>query len=252
MRDTDALTVRTLKPATAAAAEAAAGAPPVLLVHGFGSDGATDWIATGIAAALAESGRTVVVPDLRGHGSSPAPATAAEATAPALAADLLAVMDAAGAETFDIAGYSLGARVAWAVPAAAPGRVERSVLGGLSPAEPFTAVDVDALHGAVREGTEPADPFTAAIAGMVSAQGDRAPGLALCVEGLRSTPFAGGAWPGKVPPVFVVGDNDDLTRGIGDLAESIGGARLVTVPGSHHEVLAGPRFRDTVLDVLAR
>ncbi|MUN41294.1 alpha/beta fold hydrolase [Actinomadura litoris] len=245
MPDTAGLAVRTLTP------DAPAEAPPVLLVHGFGSDGAGDWIDTGVAAALTAAGRTVIIPDLRGHGASPAPESAAEATAPALAADLLAAADAAGAATFDIAGYSLGARVAWAVAAAAPDRVERSVLGGLSPVEPFTAVDIEALHRAVREGAQCPDPFTAAIAGMVSAHGDRAPGLALCVEGLRDTPFAGGAWDAKVLPVFVVGENDELTRGIDGLAGSLG-ARLVTVPGAHHEVLGGPHFRDTVLDVLAR
>ncbi|TDD93046.1 alpha/beta fold hydrolase [Actinomadura rubrisoli] len=246
MRDTAGLAARTLTPSRPA------DAPPVLLVHGFGSDGAADWIDTGIAGALTDAGRTVIVPDLRGHGDSPVPSTSAEVTAPALAADLVAVMDEAGAATFDVAGYSLGARIAWELPSAAPGRVERAVLGGLSPAEPFTAVDIEALHRAVQDGTECDDPFTGAIAGMVKAHGDRAAGLALCVEGLRATPFAGGPWNAKVLPVLVVGENDELTQGIDGLAESVGGARLVTVPGAHHEVLAGARFRDTVLDVLAR
>ncbi|MFI0370060.1 alpha/beta fold hydrolase [Actinomadura sp. 1N219] len=229
-----------------------ADAPPVLLVHGFCSDGKADWVDTGVADALTAAGRTVVVPDLPGHGDSPSPAASAEVTAPAIAADLVAVMDRAGFSTFDAAGYSLGARIAWELPAAAPGRVERTVLGGLSPAEPFTAVDVDALHRAVRAGTEPADPFTGMIAGMISSHGDRAAGLALCVEGLRATPFAGGAWNAKVLPVFVVGDNDELTRGIGGLAEELGEARLVTVPGAHHEVLGGAGFRAAVLDALSR
>ncbi|QXJ26103.1 alpha/beta hydrolase [Actinomadura graeca] len=246
MPDTPGLAVRTLTP------DAPADAPPVLLVHGFGSDGTADWVDTGLAAALAATGRTVIVPDLCGHGASPVPESAAEVTAPALAADLVAVMDQAGAATFDIVGYSLGARVAWEIPSAAPGRVERAVLGGLAPGEPFTAVDIEALHRAVSDGTECEDPFTAAIAGMVGAHGDRAAGLALCVEGLRSVPFQGGPWNAKALPVFVVGENDDLTRGIDGLAESVGGARLVTVPGAHHEVLAGTGFRDTVLDVLAR
>ncbi|TDB89755.1 alpha/beta fold hydrolase [Actinomadura sp. KC216] len=227
-------------------------APPVLLVHGLCSDGKADWVDTGIAEALTAAGRTVVVPDLPGHGESAPPSASAEATAPAIAADLVAVLDRAGYSTVDAAGYSLGARIAWELAATAPDRVERTVLGGLSPAEPFTAVDVEALHRAVREGAEPADPFTGMIAGMITSHGDRAAGLALCVEGLRSTPFAGGAWNAKVLPVFVVGDNDELTRGIGDLAEELGEARLVTVPGAHHEVLGGSAFRAAVLDALSR
>ncbi|TYB41743.1 alpha/beta fold hydrolase [Actinomadura chibensis] len=242
MRD---LAVRTLTPTRPA------DAPPVLLVHGFGSDGKADWVDTGIAEALASAGRTVVVPDLPAHGESPAPATAAEVTAPAIAAALVTALDAAGVTEFDAVGYSLGARIIWELPSAAPDRVARTVLGGLAPGEPFTAVDVEALHRAVQDGTECADPFTGMIAGMVKGHGDRAPGLALCVEGLRATPFAGGAWNAKALPVFVVGENDELTRGIGGLAEEIG-AKLVTVPGAHHEVLGGGRFRDVVVDALAR
>lgn len=247
MRD---LAVRTFTPANPR--NGREDAPPVLLVHGFCSDGKADWVDTGIADALTAAGRTVVVPDLRGHGQSPPPAASAEVTAPAVAADLVAVMDRAGFSAFDAAGYSLGARIVWELPSAAPGRVERTVLGGLSPGEPFTAVDVDALHRAVRDGAEPADPFTGMIAGMVKAHGDRAAGLALCVEGLRATPFAGGAWDAKVLPVFVVGDNDELTRGIGSLAEELGEAQLVTVPGAHHDVLGGAHFRTVLLGALSR
>ncbi|MES9606242.1 alpha/beta fold hydrolase [Actinomadura sp. NPDC000929] len=243
MRD---LAVRTFTP------DSPADAPPVLLVHGFGSDGRADWIETGMVGALTAVGRTVLVPDLPGHGESPAPASPDAAAAPAVAAALVSAVDRAGAGTFDVVGYSLGARIAWELPSAAPGRVERSVLGGLSPVEPFSAVDIDAFRRAVREGAECDDPFTGAIAAMVRAQGDRAAGLALCVEGLRATPFEGGPWNAKVLPVFVVGENDELTRGIGRLAEELGEAELVTVPGAHHEVLGGPHWRVAVLDALSR
>ncbi|MVO90550.1 alpha/beta fold hydrolase [Streptomyces sp. p1417] len=247
MRETQSrtgLAVRTFTPGRAS------DRPTVLLVHGFGSDGHQDWVATGIAPALAEAGQAVIVPDLRGHGDSPAPSAAGEAGATALVADLLAVLDEAGAGTFDAIGYSLGARLAWELPTAAPGRLRRTVLGGLSPAEPFEAVEVAALHRAVADGTEPADPFTAMIAGMVRAHGDRAAGLALCVEGLRGTPFAPRSWTGDTPPVFVVGKDDMMTRGIERVVDLVEGADLVTVPGEHHEVLAGAAFRRTVLEAL--
>ncbi|MFE6776264.1 alpha/beta fold hydrolase [Streptomyces sp. NPDC057702] len=245
MQSRTGLTVRTFAPAQAA------GGPPVLLVHGFGSDGQRDWVDTGIAPALTAAGRLVIVPDLRGHGQSPTPLTADQVTAPALVADLVTVVDEAGARNFDVVGYSLGARLAWELPAAAPGRLRRAVLGGLSPAEPFEAVDVAALHRAVADGTEPADPFTAVIAGMVRAHGDRAPGLARCVEGLRSTPFVPHAWPASTPPLFVVGKDDFMTRGIERLVDLVAGSALTQVPGEHHEVLAEGAFRRTVLETLA-
>ncbi|MFF9349337.1 alpha/beta fold hydrolase [Streptomyces sp. NPDC014734] len=243
--------VRTFAPGTSAP-DRPADAPPVLLLHGFGSDGNRDWVETGIVGALTDAGRAVIVPDLPGHGDSPAPSAAAGADAPSLAATLLAALDEAGAEAFDAVGYSLGARLLWELADAAPGRVRRAVLGGLGPAEPFEAVDVGALRRAVADGTEPADPFTSAIAGMVRAHGERAAGLALCVEGLRSTPFAPRGWAGPTPPVFVVGEDDVLTRGIERIVGLVDGAELTSVPGGHLDALTGAAFRRTVLEVLAR
>ncbi len=239
------------------------GMPPVLLLHGLCSDGRRDWVDTGMAAALTDAGRTVVVADLPAHGASPAPATAAEAGADAIAAALVAALDAAlagspgsavaGADdgAFDVVGYSLGARVAWELPEAAPGRVRRAVLGGLSPTEPFAAVDIDALRAAIAGGPEPADPVTSMIAAMLGGQGDRAPGLATCVEGLRSTPFDPGRWTGRTPPVFVVGRDDMMARGIERIVGLAGAADPVMVPGDHFQALASAEFRAAVVKALA-
>ncbi|MGV9771241.1 alpha/beta fold hydrolase [Streptosporangium sp. NPDC003464] len=250
MHDRSGLASRVFPPGGPGAADRPGDPPPVLLLHGFASDGGADWVETGVVAALTGAGRTVVVPDLRGHGDSPAPAAARECGARAAAEDIVAVLDGAGVETFDVVGYSLGARLAWELPGAAPGRVRRAVLGGLSPAEPFAAVDVAALHRAVRDGAEPEDPFTSMIAGLVRSKGERAAGLALCVEGLRDTPFEAGPWGGTTPPVFVAGQGDVMTRGIERIVDLVGGAELVTLPGDHLQVLAGAGLRDTIVRVL--
>ncbi|GGS62888.1 alpha/beta fold hydrolase [Nonomuraea spiralis] len=219
------------------------GGPVVVLLHGFGSDGQRDWLDTGTAAMLAAFGHTVIVPDLPGHGSSPDPATAAEAHAPAIARAVLDVLD--GVERFDLVGYSLGARIAWELPALAGDRLGRCVLGGLAPGEPFAGVDVAALRRAVTYGEQPSDPFTAMIAGLA-----RTPGRALCVEGLRETPFTARSWSGKLPPVFVVGQDDGMTAGIEHIVELTPGAELVRVPGGHVEALAGAGLREAVVKVL--
>ncbi|MFE0154921.1 alpha/beta fold hydrolase [Nonomuraea sp. NPDC059007] len=229
------------------AAEVTAG-PPVLLLHGFASDGQRDWVGTGMADALAATGRRVVVADLPGHGDSAAPVGPAEAGARRIAEALVAVMDDG---VFDVVGYSLGARIAWELPGAAPGRVRRAVLGGLSPSDPFTAVDVEALRRAVAGGPAPADPLTAMIADMVLAQGHRAAGLVTCVEGLRATPFEPGAWTGAEPPVFVAGREDVVVAGIERIVGQVTGARLVTVAGDHVEALSGPGLREVVTTTLA-
>ena len=43
---------------------------PILLIHGFASNVATNWIDPGWVRALVSSGRRVIVFDNRGHGQS--------------------------------------------------------------------------------------------------------------------------------------------------------------------------------------
>ena len=46
---------------------------PVVLLHGFLSSAAANWIEPGIAARLVAAGFRVIAPDCRGHGASAAP-----------------------------------------------------------------------------------------------------------------------------------------------------------------------------------
>jgi lipase len=69
--------------------------------------------------------RRVLAPDLRGHGESSAEPPW---TVPAHVADVLETASAAGVERADWLGFSFGGRVAAALAAAAPERVQRLVL----------------------------------------------------------------------------------------------------------------------------
>ncbi|AHH99372.1 alpha/beta hydrolase [Kutzneria viridogrisea] len=210
--------------------------PTVLLVHGFASDGHTDWIATGWPAALTATGRTVLVPDLPGHGSSPA---AADTSPRGLVAAL--AKSVSGTGELDVIGYSLGARLAWELPGALP--VRRLVLGGISPVEPFGAVDVAAVLDFASGGRLPADPLSAAIARMVTAPGRDPVALAACVAGLRQHPFSPAAGQLSVPTLFVGGAEDPICQGIEALAALVPGSELVLVPGDHGAALRGAAFR---------
>lgn len=83
--------------------------PPLVLLHGFPQTGAM-WaeVARGLATA-----RRVIVPDLRGYGASTGPAGAEAASKRAMGGDVLALLDALGIETFDLAGHDRGGRVAY-------------------------------------------------------------------------------------------------------------------------------------------
>lgn len=83
---------------------------PVVLIHGYFSDAATNWIRYGHAAAVAAAGRRVIMPDLRGHGESARPHDAASYPPDALARDGHALIAHLALTDYDLGGYSLGAR----------------------------------------------------------------------------------------------------------------------------------------------
>lgn len=102
---------------------------PLILFHGFAETASQSWIAGGHASMLAEQGRRVIMPDLRGHGQSSRPHEAEAYPADVLTEDGLALIEHLGLEDYDLCGYSLGARVVlrMLIRGAAPGR---AVLGG--------------------------------------------------------------------------------------------------------------------------
>jgi len=225
--------------------------PPVALLHGFAASAAEDFLDTGWAEELAAAGRPVIAVDLPGHGDSPAIRAGEEAATGSVVAAILAAIDGAAPETeFDVIGYSLGARLAWELPAASP-RVRRIVLGGLSPFEPFSAVDPAELD-AVLAGAEATHPIVGMMAGMISAPGRDTASLARLIAGLASEPFDAEQGGPAVPTLIVAGSSDDMTRGIEDIAARLPQAALTHVPGDHRGALDSPEFRSAALEFLAR
>ncbi|GLB67768.1 alpha/beta fold hydrolase [Arthrobacter mangrovi] len=103
--------------------------PAVVLLHGSALSRAM-WRGLGYVGALAGD-FTVVRIDLRGHGRSGKPHDTESYRMPLVVGDVLAVLDAEGIASAAVAGYSFGARVGFALAAAAPERVDRfATLGG--------------------------------------------------------------------------------------------------------------------------
>jgi len=80
---------------------------PIVLIHGH-MDRGSHWVGSGLAGRLAERGRRVVMPDLRGHGDSAGPHDAAAYPPDVLADDGLALVDHLGLTDYDLVGHSLG------------------------------------------------------------------------------------------------------------------------------------------------
>ncbi|MFI6857740.1 alpha/beta fold hydrolase [Streptomyces sp. NPDC050416] len=97
-------------------------APPVVLLHARGADGA-DWAE--IAPALSTGPRRVYAPDLRGHGRSDWPGGYAYE---AMRDDALAFLGALGITRADVVGHSLGGLVACLLAQHSPRLVRRLVL----------------------------------------------------------------------------------------------------------------------------
>ncbi|MDO9395892.1 MAG: alpha/beta fold hydrolase [Herbiconiux sp.] len=94
---------------------------PVVLLHGTALSQAI-WRGFGYLRSLGATHRVITL-DLRGHGRSDKPHAAGSYAIDRFADDVLAVLDAVGESSAHVVGYSLGARVAFAVAAAHPERV---------------------------------------------------------------------------------------------------------------------------------
>jgi pimeloyl-ACP methyl ester carboxylesterase len=103
--------------------------PGLLLVHGFG--GVKEDFADHVDALAA--GHRVVTFDHRGHGESDKPSDPSAYSLDRMAADILAVADGLGLDTFRLLGHSMGGMVTRRVVLAQPARIDALVLMDTSP-----------------------------------------------------------------------------------------------------------------------
>jgi pimeloyl-ACP methyl ester carboxylesterase len=93
---------------------------PVVLLHGFPQDSAA-WDA--VSPQLHQHGLRTLAPDQRGYSPMARPRGRKQYTLRETAADVLALLDAAGLESAHIVGHDWGGMVAWALAAWHPDRV---------------------------------------------------------------------------------------------------------------------------------
>ena len=120
-----ALHYRIVEPSTATIE-----APPLVLLHGlFGSCSNFSTVARRCADA---TGRMVILPDLRNHGSSP---WVSDCSFPAMAADLARLLDSAGCSQAVLCGHSLGGKAVMATSLLHADRVAGMVCVDIAPVE---------------------------------------------------------------------------------------------------------------------
>ncbi|MFZ0173791.1 MAG: alpha/beta hydrolase [Acidimicrobiales bacterium] len=226
---------------------------PVVMHHGFASDSRTNWLRPGVAAAVMDSGRQVVLVDARGHGESDKPHDPFAYANGAMVRDVRSLLDVLGLEWVHLVGYSMGAFVAMRL-APVERRVRSLVLGGaglsqirLRRPEHFQQI-ADALEAAEPEAIE--SPTARAFRNFADAM--KADRLALAAVQRSGSPFPSLEDLGRiaVPTLVVNGASDSLTGPPEALAALIAGARFESVPGDHLSAVVQPEFRQAIVTFL--
>ncbi|MFD4422628.1 alpha/beta fold hydrolase [Agromyces sp. NPDC058484] len=228
--------------------DADAALPPVLLVHGFASDARVTWEGTGWVRALRDAHRAVITIDLRGHGESDKPADADSYAPERLGADLVAVLDSAGADRVDLVGYSMGNRVVSDLAGIAPERVRRVVVGGAGPRELFASWDLEEARAVLLDDEPSRNPLIEQVLRPAIDAGADREALLACIEGVAGAPLA---IPGEIPVLFVAGEHDPVPEGARELALEWN-ADYVSIPGRDHvSTLTARAFKDAAIAFLA-
>jgi pimeloyl-ACP methyl ester carboxylesterase len=110
---------------------------PVVLLHGFPDSGRLWRHQVG---ALSRSGFQVIVPDLRGYGSTGQPAAVDDYSFLYLAADVAAILDHLAVDRAHVVGHDWGSALSWIMASLAPERVDHLV--ALSVGHPLSFRDV--------------------------------------------------------------------------------------------------------------
>lgn len=228
---------------------------PILLIHGFASNSAVNWVDTGWVRHLVRQGRRVLSIDNRGHGHSAKPHRPEDYGAPLMAEDARRLLDHVGIHRADVMGYSMGARIAAFLTLANPDRVRSVVFAGLGGnmvrpmagtgpiANALEAPSIDAVTNAT------ARTFRA----FAEATGSDLKALAACIRSARDPLTAAMVGAIRCPVLVAVGSTDVIGGPAGDLARLIPGAEALVIEGRDHMKAVGDRvYKDGVTAFLAR
>ncbi len=227
---------------------------PILLIHGFASNAATNWVDPQWVRTLTQDRRRVIALDNRGHGQSDKLYDPARYGAPEMADDAIRLLDHLKIDRVDVLGYSMGARIAAFLAIAHPDRVRSVVFGGLG---------IHMVRGMVGAG-----PLAAALEApkLEDVTNDTArsfrifaeqtnsdlKALAACMRGPRDKVPPEKLGTLTVPVLVAVGSKDVIGGSGAALAELIPNAQFLDIAGSDHMRAVGDnKFKQGVLAFLA-
>jgi pimeloyl-ACP methyl ester carboxylesterase len=224
----------------------------VVLLHGLFSDAETNWIRFGHAAEIAGRGLRVIMPDLRGHGTSARPYDPEAYPPDILVDDGLALIAHLGLAEHDLGGYSLGGRTAvrMVVRGAVPGRLVVAGMGidGMLDTGRRTEHFRRILQGL---GThERGSPEWMAEAFLKTTGGDPQALLPLLDSFVDTREAELRAI--DLPTLVVSGAEDRDNGSAEELAAMLPRGRYVEVPGNHMSAVTKPELGRALADFLDR
>jgi pimeloyl-ACP methyl ester carboxylesterase len=227
---------------------------PILLIHGFASNHAVNWVNTLWVKALNRAGYRVIALDNRGHGQSEKLYEPEAYHSAVMAGDALRLLDHLGIERADVMGYSMGARITAHVALEAPARVRSALLGGLGihlvqgvglPLGIADAMEVASLADL----TDPQQRMFRAFAEQTRSD---LKALAACIRGSRQTLSVEDVRRIALPALVSVGTADTVAGSGPELAALLPNGRALDIPGRDHNLAVGDKIhKQGVLEFLA-
>lgn len=228
---------------------------PILLIHGFASNVATNWIDTGWVRTLLRAGRRVIAIDNRGHGASEKLYDTEKYAAPIMADDAERLLDHLGVERADVMGYSMGARITAFLAMRHPEKVRSAIFAGLGynmvrgvgGSGPIArALEADSIDDVANDTARTFRAFAESTKSDLKA-------LAACIRSSREKITAEDLGTIAKPVLVAVGTDDVIGGSATALAALIPGAEALEIQGRDHMKAVGDRsYKEAVLDFLER
>jgi len=227
---------------------------PILLIHGFASNHAVNWVLPLWVKTLVEAGRRVIAFDNRGHGRSTKLYDPQDYRVELMAGDAVALLDHLDISCADVMGYSLGARIAAMLGKAHPARVRSLTLGGLGyhlvegaglPSNLAEAMEADSLDAL-------SDPTHKMFRAFAEATKSDLRALAACMRGSRQVFTEAEVAAIALPVLVAVGTDDHIAGDPNRLAAIFPNAQAANIPGRDHNKAVGDKvYKNSVLNFLS-
>lgn len=226
---------------------------PVLMIHGFASNHAVNWVGPGWVKTLTDAGYRALAFDNRGHGDSDKPYDPSAYVPEAMASDAVALLNHLDIHSAHLFGYSMGARIAAFAALDHPERMRGLVFGGLGLGMVEGVGHWDPIAEALLAPS--LDDVTHERGRMFRAFADQTGSdrhaLAACIQSSRTLLKPDHMAKIEVPALIGVGTKDDIAGPAQPLAEMMHRASALDIPGRDHMLAVGDRvFKKAVLDFL--